>query len=133
MADLKAYLKKQIAFHQQQLDVYQAALEAAIADERSTQRTSIAAPQIAKIAAKIVPPTKRNGEPDTVSKIDFVYNLIEKYGKKKGLTPAQIRKLSPPEYIENGSAKTYPYVMLWKLKKNDEIEVDQGRYFPRSK
>lgn len=72
-------------------------------------------------------PIKRNGKRG-VSKIDLVFRLVS--GEpKRGVTPTEIKEMSKSYGIENGS-NSYPYVMLWKLKKTGDIIERDGRYYP---
>jgi hypothetical protein len=112
MADRVVTLKYRIEHHRERLAHYEAALEAEIMKRRQ---------------ASASPAIKRNGRAE-MSKIDLVYTLIAKR-PKRGATPAEIKELSEPYSIENGS-NSYPYVMLWKLKKAGDIVERDGRYYP---
>src|SRR6202035_3068074 len=55
------------------------------------------------------------------AKTDFVLKSVEKH-PKKGITPAEIKAMSPPEWTATTS---YPYSQLWKLKDGDFIRFDK--------
>jgi len=121
MADPTKYLKGEIARlkkeHDKELAPWVAALAAA---EKS----------IGSSSANGLRHRSKNenggGKRQTVSKIDFVMNHIEKHAKN-GISPAEIKNLSPKEWT---ASKSYPYTQIWKLKEARYITEDQGRYFP---
>jgi hypothetical protein len=108
-----AMLQRKVEYHEQKLAFYEAELEAAV--KREVRKLS-----------KNLPTNTVKRKTGPVSKIDFVYALVEA-SKKKGLSPAQIKEMSVGKSIAKG--KGYPYVMLWKLKNEGSVKERSGRYF----
>lgn len=118
---LIAGLERRVAYHREQLRKFEDALEAAKRDEEERLN-----PQ--KLLKAKSASAKR--QDNAVTKIDFIYNLIEKHGNK-GITTADITQLANAASVTGGA--NFPYVILWKLKKEGSVRSEDGRYYPIKK
>jgi hypothetical protein len=117
---LIADLQERIAYHLEQAQKYREALAAAQRDEKEKQKQQ-------RESLVVVDGLQRRM---TVSKVDFVYNLIDEH-KKKGLSPAEVLQFAAAAKVNGGA--NFPYFILWKLKKEGSITARGGRYYPAEK
>jgi hypothetical protein len=110
---------------------FEAALAAALktVSSRNGHYTKTGQASVAKRSAKGAKQKRAKGVAAYGAKIAFVLKAVEKHAKN-GLSPAEIREMSPREWTAGGS---YPYTQLYKLNEQEQIVVQDGKYFPNTK
>jgi sRNA-binding protein len=122
---LIASLQDRVTYHREQLEKFEEALAAAQRDEK--QRLKQKKPTATSKGTQSV--LKRQ-QPPEFTKIDFIYNLIQQHAKK-GIATSDITQLATTANVTGGT--NFPYVILWKLKKEGSITARDGRYYPVEK